>query len=143
VISEKNCEERSSSESQSIAEADFQHTVPVAELYVRSNAIVSRLIAGETLVLPVRRGIGDLTCLYSFNRTGTTIWDALQKPQSLPELCDLINCKYDLSKQKAEEDVSLFVRELCSLGLAEVAVGCEAAAGAANNKNSGRSSALE
>lgn len=93
-----------------------------SEFYVRSNAIVSRLVAGETLVLPVRHNVGDLTSLFSFNRTGATIWNALETPRTLREICDVLDSKYDLRRERAEEDARIFVSELCSLGLAKVVV---------------------
>jgi hypothetical protein len=65
--------------------------------------------------------------LYSLNATATTIWDALETPQTLQRLCDLIDSKYDLSREKAEEDVALFMGQICSLGLAERVVDSEAA----------------
>ena len=48
-----------------------------ADIYIRSEAVVSRLIGGETLVVPVRGGVGDLASIYSFNEIGTMIWEAL------------------------------------------------------------------
>ena len=41
--------------------------------YVRSESVVSRVIAGETLIVPVRRGLADLASLYSFNPTGLSL----------------------------------------------------------------------
>jgi Coenzyme PQQ synthesis protein D (PqqD) len=125
VILEKDCEETGLSESQRIVAVDFHQAS--ANLYIRAKAVVSRLIAADTLVLPLRAGIGDLTSLYSLNATATTIWDALETPQTLQRLCDLIDSKYDLSREKAEEDVALFMGQICSLGLAERVVDSEAA----------------
>jgi hypothetical protein len=102
-----------------IANVDFLPLETSTEFYVRSNAVVSRLIAGETLVLPVRHNVGDLTSLFSFNGTGATIWNALETPKTLQDISDVIDRKYDLSRERAEEDVRIFVRELCSLGLAK------------------------
>jgi hypothetical protein len=124
LILEKDCEDTGLSESQSIVAVDFHHA---SALYIRAKAVVSRLIAADTLVLPLRAGIGDLTSLYSLNATATTIWDALETPQTLQRLCDLIDSKYDLSREKAEEDVALFMGQICSLGLAERVVDSEAA----------------
>ena len=51
------------------------------------------------------------------------IWKALEKPRSLREMCDLLEHNYEISLEKAEEeDVELFVRGMCSLGLVMVAV---------------------
>ena len=91
------------------------------EIYVRSRAVVSRLIAGETLVLPVRGDVGDLASFYTLNETATTVWDALERPRSLAEICDVIEQKYEISKEKAETDMLLFMREMGSLGLVKVA----------------------
>ena len=129
MIIEKNCEIWSLSRNQPIAKADLQQTPLSTELYVRADAVVARFVAGETLVLPVRGGIGDLACFYSFNGTGTTIWEALEKPKTFKDLCDVIDRKYDVGREKAEEDVALFVREICSLGLAKVVVDSESGTG--------------
>ena len=44
--------------------------------YVRSESVVSRVIAGETLIIPVRKGVGDLASIYSLNEVASTIWCA-------------------------------------------------------------------
>jgi hypothetical protein len=125
VTLEKNCENWSLSRSQPIAKADVQATAGSTELYVRASTVVTRCIAGETLVLPVRGDIGDLACFYSLNGTGTSIWEALEKPKSFKDLCDVIDGRYEIGRKKAEEDVALFVRDICSLGLAKVVVDSE------------------
>ena len=113
------------------------------ELYVRANTFVSRLVAGETIVLPVAGNVGELACFYSFNGTGTTIWEALEQPMTLKDLCDLIDRKYDGDREKAEEDVVLFVREICSLGLAKVVIDSENALGPGNDISASRNAAPE
>jgi len=122
---EKNSENWSLSRNQPIAKADVRATAGSTELYVRANAVVTRNVAGETLVLPVRGDVGDLACFYSLNGTGTTIWEALKTPKSFKDLCDVIDGRYDIGRKKAEEDVALFVRDICSLGLAKVVVESE------------------
>ncbi len=119
MIPQKEDDRPSFSNRGPIANASFLPFESPNELYVRSSAVVSRLVAGETLVLPVRHNVGDLTSLFSFNGTGATIWNALETPTTLQDICDVIHRKYDLSSEKAEEDVRVFVRELCSLGLAK------------------------
>ena len=119
VIAQESGDSSNVSNHAPIATVDFSQPELSTELYVRASAVVSRLIAGETLVMPVKRNVGDLTSLFSFNETGATIWDALETPKSLQDICDVLDRKYDLSREKAEEDVKTFVRELCSLGLVQ------------------------
>jgi hypothetical protein len=82
------------------------------ETYIRSSAVVSRLIAGETLVVPVRGKVGDLASIYSFNAVGTTIWDALANPTSVTTLIDLVERDYDVSREQATKDVECFLQEM-------------------------------
>ena len=115
--------------------ANSRSLAPCSELYVRSRAMVSRLIGGETLVLPVRGNVGDLTSIYTLNETATTIWEALETPKSFKDLCDVIYRQYDLSREHAEEDVAIFIREICSLGLADVVGDCENASQPGHDKS--------
>src|ERR1700704_6063475 len=47
------------------------------EILIRSESVVARVVAGETLIVPVRAKVGDLASIYSFNGTGTLIWKLL------------------------------------------------------------------
>jgi len=85
--------------------------------YVRAESVVSRVIAGETLIVPVRRGTADLASLYSFNPTGNTIWQALEKPKTIDELVNLLAETYDVSGNQARQDVDAFLVEAQSMGL--------------------------
>ena len=80
-----------------------------ADSYIRSEAVVSRLIGGETLVVPVRGGVGDLASIYSFNEVGTIIWEALASPTSLEELVELIKRKYPGSREPSTARRSPFL----------------------------------
>jgi hypothetical protein len=80
--------------------------------YIRSSAVVSRLIAGETLVVPVRGKVGDLASIYSFNDVGTTIWEALAKPTTVNTLTELIEAEYEVSRERARQDVENFLQEM-------------------------------
>ena len=82
------------------------------ETYIRSSAVVSRLIAGETLVVPVRGKVGDLASIYSFNDVGTTIWAALASPASINTLIDLLEREYEVSREQAAKDVESFLGEM-------------------------------
>jgi hypothetical protein len=88
-----------------------------SESYVRSDSVVSRVIAGETLVVPIRGSVGDLASIYSLNAVGSTIWQALEKPKAVAELAELIRSEYEVSPDRAREDVSKFVEEMRSNGL--------------------------
>ena len=107
-------------EESQLVSADSRPTVLSPELYIRSSHAISRLVAGETLVVATK---GEVASVYALNETASEIWEALEKPRNLRELCELIERSYDIGLENAEEeDVLLFVREMCSVGLVEVAV---------------------
>jgi hypothetical protein len=90
------------------------------QVWVRSQAVVSRTIARETLIIPVRGKVGDLASIYSFNETGSLIWKLLETPRTLIEIVDGIAREFDVKREQAESDAVGFVRELLAVGLVEV-----------------------
>ena len=92
------------------------------EILVRSQSVVARVVAGETLIVPVRAKVGDLASIYSFNGTGTLIWKLLESPKTVTELAAAVAREYEVDPAQAERDVSEFVSEMKGVGLVEVPV---------------------
>ena len=97
-------------------------TVNRDDVFVRSQSVVARVVAGETLIVPVRAKVGDLASIYSFNGTGTLIWKLLESPRTVAELATAITQEYEVAAEKAELDVTQFVVEMKAVGLVEVPV---------------------
>src|SRR2546421_9163812 len=91
--------------------------VPDASTYRRSNAVVSRQISGETLLVPIRGKVGDLASIYSFNETGSALWSALEHPRSLENLTSLLYQSFEVGWDDARRDADTFVREMQAAGL--------------------------
>jgi Coenzyme PQQ synthesis protein D (PqqD) len=89
------------------------------ESLVRSQSVVARFVAGETLIVPVRAKVGDLASIYSFNGTGTLIWKLLETPKTVTQLASAIAEEYEVEPSQAEHDVAEFVGEMKSVGLVE------------------------
>ncbi len=90
------------------------------EKWIRSRSVVARVVAGETLIVPIRGKVGDLASIYSFNGTGTLIWKLLESPKSVAELAASVASEYQVEPERAERDVASFVDEMKSVGLVEV-----------------------
>ncbi len=94
--------------------------------YVRSDSVVSRVIAGETLIIPVRKGVGDLASIYSLNEVASSIWQAIAGPRSKEEIIQVIDREFSSGNRgQIENDVEAFLGEMRSAGLIN-AVGAEA-----------------
>jgi hypothetical protein len=85
--------------------------------YVRSSTVVSREIGGETLVVPVRGGVGDLDSIFSFNPLGSGLWNLLQAGRSVEEMADWVVERYEVTSQRALADIQAFLDELSRAGL--------------------------
>jgi hypothetical protein len=95
-------------------------TILDEQILIRSKAVVSRVVAGETLIVPVRGKVGDLASIYSFNATGSLIWKLLETPRPLAELVDAVAQEYNVERERAEQDTKQFVSEMLAVGLVEV-----------------------
>ena len=90
------------------------------QVFVRSQSVVSRHVAGETLIVPVRGKVGDLASIYSFNETGSLIWQSMESPKGLAELISAVQQEYAVGYEQAERDVKQFLNDTLSAGLVEV-----------------------
>ena len=97
------------------------------QAFIRSQAVVARVIAGETFIVPVRAKVGDLASIYAFNGAGSLIWKLLESPKTVGELAASVAQEYEVASAQAELDVVDFVREMKAVGLVEVPVALVAA----------------
>jgi hypothetical protein len=87
------------------------------ELYVRSESVVSRVIAGETLIVPIRKGVGDLASIYSLNGVASLIWDVVREPRDYEQIVQAVQSEFSSEGAEVREDVKGFLQEMCALGL--------------------------
>jgi hypothetical protein len=95
-------------------------TMMKEQVLLRSQSVVARVVAGETLIVPVRAKVGDLASIYSFNGTGSLIWKLLDSPRTVAQLAAAVAQEYEVEPAQAEQDVADFVSEMKSVGLVEV-----------------------
>ncbi len=92
---------------------------PNEQLLIRTRSVVSRMVGGETLVVPVRGKVGDLASIYSFNGVGSFIWQLLEEPTGLADLVTAVEREYAVSEEQARKDVMRFVEDMLSAGLVQ------------------------
>lgn len=88
----------------------------------RAAGFVARRIAGELVVVPVLRAeatAGAALPFFVLNATAEALWDALAVPASADELVRLLTGTWEVSVDRARDDVSAFVAELRALGAIE------------------------
>ncbi len=97
-------------------------TVPVPlepSLVVRNPATVSRDIAGETLVVPICAGVGDMEAVYTFNGIGGQLWRLLAEQRAPGDLIAWVLQNFHVRPDVAVSDVENFLADLEEIGLIE------------------------
>ena len=82
---------------------------------VASKDQVSCEVHGEAAILQMKRGV-----YYSLDRVGALVWQRIQKPASVSELCDLITAEYAVEADVCEKDLLELLSDLDAAGLIEV-----------------------
>jgi hypothetical protein len=84
--------------------------------YQRTEAFVARAIAGETVLVPIRRQIGDLESIYTLNEVGTFIWERLAEPATVAEIARALEDAFACDPAEMRKDLSAFLAEILDLG---------------------------
>jgi len=89
----------------------------LAKCFVRKGDCVSREIAGETLIVPIRNLGADVNAIYTMNELGTMIWSLVDGQTNVEQIVEAICTTYDVAPEKASEDAVAFLYSLEEAGL--------------------------
>ena len=93
----------------------------MAKRFVKDDQSVTRSIAGETIIVPVRNGVSELNSIYSLNEAGTSIWNLINGQRTLEQIVEAISDEYEVTAEQAETDVFDFLGRLEGEGLIRAA----------------------
>jgi len=83
----------------------------------KADGFVSRTIAGDVIIVPVRGGVGDLDAIFTLNSVGATIWKLIDGGTPIERLAAAVAREYEVSDATAGADVREFVDLLTRKGL--------------------------
>lgn len=87
--------------------------IDLNKIYEPSDDVVAREIEGETVIVPLSSGIGDIEDeLYTLNDTGQEIWRRLDGRRSLAAIVEELAGEYDAPAGLIEGDVVGLLEEL-------------------------------
>jgi hypothetical protein len=84
--------------------------------FTRDPDFVFRRIADETILVPVRRNMGDLESIYSLNETAARVWELLDGRRTLAEILELLVQEFEVASVTAETDLRVLVEQLAEAG---------------------------
>jgi hypothetical protein len=82
---------------------------------VRSAEPLTARVDDEVVMLDTRQG-----CYFGLDRTGSAIWDLLDAPRSVDDLCRALVERYEVPPETCRAEVVSFLTELADAGLVEV-----------------------
>jgi hypothetical protein len=90
------------------ASAQQNHTIK----YVRNSKTISGRLHDELVMMDIGQGK-----YFSLNPVATRIWDILEHPLDIDELCRLLMDEYDISTGQCRRETEEYIADMMKLGL--------------------------
>ncbi len=81
-------------------------------IYKKSDSIVSRKIADEFILVPIRQNVGDLESISTLNEVAARIWELIDGKMKVREIKDKIVEEFEVTPQQAEKDLAEYIKQL-------------------------------
>ena len=107
------------SASAAVPKADSETTPMSEKKWTRNPNVVARKIGEDTILVPTGSSIVSRQCLFTLNDTGSFIWENLAVPRTFSQISSALVEEFDVTRQKADEDLTRFLQELADEGCIE------------------------
>ena len=91
--------------------------------YRKSPEVIARDVAGEVLLVPIRRRVADLHSIYALNDVAATVWNLIDGDRTISAISDALLERYDVQPERASRDVAELMARFLELGLIEMPAG--------------------
>ena len=91
----------------------------LSSIYQKKEDIVTRRIADETLLVPIRSHLADMQRIFALNRVAEYIWQQLDGKRNLKEIHTGIIANFEVEKDRAGSDIREFISQLIESGIIE------------------------
>ncbi|MBI5210015.1 MAG: PqqD family protein [Elusimicrobia bacterium] len=83
--------------------------------YRKSPGLIAKAVAGETILVPVRRRVGGMDRIFTLNGPGAFIWRQIERDATVEAVVRLVRAEYDVDEETAREDVVGLIKDLARL----------------------------
>jgi hypothetical protein len=94
---------------------NMQRAIGADTLIRRSEELVASDLEGETVMMSVRSGM-----YYGLDSIGSRLWQLIEQPRSVSELCDILLQEYAVERAQCERDVIALLNEMHGEGIVDV-----------------------
>ena len=90
------------------------------KIFKKKENTVTRQIAGETLLVPIRSQVADMQNIFALTHTSAEyIWQQLDGKQNLEQIHQGIMDNFQVENQQALSDLREFISQLLDAGIIE------------------------
>jgi hypothetical protein len=82
------------------------------KIYKKSDSVVSRKIANEFILIPIRQNVADLESIYTLNEVGARIWELMDGKMTMREIKEKIVEEFEVTAREAEKDIAEYLQQL-------------------------------
>lgn len=87
------------------------------KIYKKNSDIVTRKIADELFLVPIKGNIADMQRIFTLNPVGQYIWQEIDNRKGLDEIRKGIIERFDVENEQADSDIREFIAELIEADL--------------------------
>ncbi len=85
--------------------------------YGKHPNIVSRKIAGEVILVPIRQELADVNAIYLLqDDVSSRIWELIDGQRTVEEIRDIICDEFEVDPGQAEKDLIEFLNQMEKIG---------------------------
>ena len=86
-------------------------------VYSKDKELLTRRIAGETLIVPVRGRVSDLDAIFTLNEVGVCVWQLLDGQTDVTSIAETVALEYDAPFETVRQDVVELLESMAQAGL--------------------------
>jgi Coenzyme PQQ synthesis protein D (PqqD) len=92
-------------------------------VYSKSPDFVQRDVAGECILVPIRRTLTEANSIYVLNETGAALWNCIDGTRPIYEIASIFVEEYEVATEQLNQDLDTLLADLLSIhAIEEVAV---------------------
>ncbi len=92
-------------------------------VYAKHPDYVQRNVAGECILVPIRRSLPDRNSIYVLNESGAALWNRFDGRRPIHAILDDVQAEYDVERDRLAADVEVLLTDLLSIqAIEEVSV---------------------
>jgi len=82
-------------------------TIALTDKLVRQEDVLASIVEGELVMMNIQSD-----SFYGANAVGTRIWELLEQPLTVAQLCSLLQEEFDVDAQTCQQDVLPFIQKI-------------------------------